>query len=147
MTEERRYTIAEVTDRMDQSRAELEAVLSGLSEAAMSRPGPDGWSIKDQLAHLAQWETGMEALLRKDDRLAAMGVDRETWESDDTDAVNAVLHRQIADLTTAEALTRFRESRERMKSTLRRLDDDELYRPYAYFDPSRPSATFPAGAT
>ena len=39
-----------------QLRAELLAAIDGLSDALMSEPSLDGWSIKDHLAHIALWD-------------------------------------------------------------------------------------------
>jgi len=37
------------------ARAELVQAIDGLSEAKLTEPSLDGWSVKDHLAHLAQW--------------------------------------------------------------------------------------------
>lgn len=37
-------------------RAELLDAIDGLSDAALSEPSLDGWSVKDHLAHLAAWD-------------------------------------------------------------------------------------------
>lgn len=39
-----------------QLREELLAAIDGLSDALMSEPSLDGWSIKDHLAHIALWD-------------------------------------------------------------------------------------------
>jgi uncharacterized damage-inducible protein DinB len=39
-----------------QTRQGLLAAIEGLSEAQMTEPSLDGWSVKDHLAHLAQWD-------------------------------------------------------------------------------------------
>src|SRR5262249_15439915 len=37
-------------------RADLNAAIEGLSDAALTEPTLDGWSVKDHLAHLALWD-------------------------------------------------------------------------------------------
>jgi uncharacterized damage-inducible protein DinB len=37
-------------------RADLLAAIEGLSDAQMSEPSLDGWSVKDHLAHVALWD-------------------------------------------------------------------------------------------
>jgi uncharacterized damage-inducible protein DinB len=37
-------------------RAETLATIEGLSDALMSEPSLDGWSVKDHLAHVALWD-------------------------------------------------------------------------------------------
>lgn len=39
-----------------QMREELLAVIHGLSDALLTEPSLDGWSVKDHLAHLALWD-------------------------------------------------------------------------------------------
>jgi uncharacterized damage-inducible protein DinB len=39
-----------------QTRLALLAAIEGLSDAQMTEPSLDGWSVKDHLAHLAQWD-------------------------------------------------------------------------------------------
>jgi hypothetical protein len=38
---------------MASARARVMQAIAGLTEEQMSRPGPDGWSVKDELNHLA----------------------------------------------------------------------------------------------
>lgn len=39
-----------------ESRAALMAAVEGLSEVQLIDPSVDGWSVKDHLAHIAQWD-------------------------------------------------------------------------------------------
>ena len=39
-----------------QSREELLSAIDGLSDAQLTDPSLDGWSVKDHLAHLALWD-------------------------------------------------------------------------------------------
>lgn len=39
-----------------QMREELLAAIHGLSDAVLTEPSLDGWSVKDHLAHLALWD-------------------------------------------------------------------------------------------
>ncbi len=39
-----------------ETRQDLLAALDGLSDAALTEPSIDGWSVKDHLAHLADWD-------------------------------------------------------------------------------------------
>jgi hypothetical protein len=40
----------------DRERRRLEALVSKLDDAALSRPMPDGWTVAGVLAHLAFWD-------------------------------------------------------------------------------------------
>lgn len=46
----------ELTNAFRKSRAELETALEGLTEEEMLEPSIDGWSVKDHLAHISQWD-------------------------------------------------------------------------------------------
>jgi hypothetical protein len=37
-------------------RQELVSAIDGLSDAMMTEPSIDGWSVKDHLAHIAFWD-------------------------------------------------------------------------------------------
>ncbi len=50
-------TKAELLAAIDESRAELESVLTKMPAEMLTRPGVNGeWSVKDVLAHIAAWE-------------------------------------------------------------------------------------------
>ena len=46
----------ELMERIHGSRAELERLVNRLDAEQATAPGPDGWSVKDHLAHLALWD-------------------------------------------------------------------------------------------
>ncbi|MGK2964439.1 MAG: maleylpyruvate isomerase N-terminal domain-containing protein [Tepidiformaceae bacterium] len=46
---------AELLAHYAASGAELNAALAGLTDAQLTEPSLDGWSVKDHLAHLALW--------------------------------------------------------------------------------------------
>ncbi len=124
---------ADLLARIDQSRAELEKTLSGLSERQLTTPGPEKWAVKDHLVHLAVWELGIAALLQHHDRLAAMNVDEEIFWTKSEDEINDVIYQQFAHLSWDEVVPKYQESHRRLLEALDTLSDEDLYRPYAYF--------------
>ncbi len=42
--------------RVEQGWTELQEVIAGRSEDELTRPGPEGWSVKEHLAHVTFWE-------------------------------------------------------------------------------------------
>jgi uncharacterized protein (TIGR03083 family) len=55
----------ELLKRLDDSRAELNAVVAQVPSGRMLEPAlANGWSVKDMLAHLGAWETRAESLYR-----------------------------------------------------------------------------------
>lgn len=47
---------AELREHYGRMRDAIMGAIAGLSEAQMSEPSLDGWSVKDHLAHLAAWD-------------------------------------------------------------------------------------------
>ncbi len=124
---------ADLLARIDRARASLEKTISGLSEQQLTAPGPEIWSVKDHLAHLAVWELGVAELLQHHDRLAAMNVDPVTFRTKSEDEINDVIYQQQKDLTLEQVMAEFHENHRRMLEVLSSLSDEDLYRPYAYY--------------
>jgi len=125
----------QLLQRIERSWASLDELISGLAGAQLTRPGPDGWSVKDHLAHLAAWNLSLVALLEGRDRDAALGV----WDvPSEVDSVNDLLHRRYLDLVVDDVRALQAGSREMVRDALARLTDEDLSRPYAYFQPDDP---------
>ncbi len=134
--QEARVTKKELLARIDRSLAELNQTLRGLTEKQLTTPGPEKWAVKDHLVHLAVWELGIAELLQHRDRFAAMNVDEDFVRTKSGDEVNDVIFQQTAHLTLDEANVKFEDAHRRFLAALDSLDDDDLYRPYAYFVPA-----------
>lgn len=132
----------EVAAHLERARSALEQTIGALSEAQLVAPGPyEGWSVKDHLAHLATWEAGLAALLRKQDRYAAMGVDdidKETALSSDADALNAIIYARTKDGSPAEVRGALRDAQEQLREALATLSDDDLWQTYSHYQPHEP---------
>ena len=78
-----------------QRREDLLAAIDGLSDAQLSEPSLNGWSVKDHLAHLAVWDDirALEVM-----RISA-GYESAWPLSLDSDAYNALLHPLMAPLS------------------------------------------------
>src|SRR5687767_12718515 len=75
--------------------AQLQQTLDSLTEHQMTeRTDAAGWTVKDHLAHLVTWEQGIIALLRRQPRYPAMGLDAETVQAKDEDELNQILRAQ-----------------------------------------------------
>jgi uncharacterized damage-inducible protein DinB len=136
---ERRYTKAELLERMAATRRVLETAIAGKDEATLTRPGADGWSAKDHLAHLTVWQRSLMALLEGRSRPAAMGIEDLTQEEESGFAdVNAVLHERLKDQPLDRVLAEFRQSRQDLLAILDRFSDEDLYQPYSHYQPNDP---------
>lgn len=122
--------------RIQTARDELEGQIAPLSEAELTRPGPEGWSVKDHLAHLALWRRSLIALLEGTDRAAAVGLaERDGDEDHDIDAINARLYANERDRPLAEVLADFRATHRQALDLVARLSDEDLTRPYSHYQP------------
>jgi hypothetical protein len=130
---------AELLERMEQGRTVLEQAISRLSEAQLTTSHPDtGWTIKDHLAHLGAWEVGIAALLRRQPRWAAMGLDEVTVEAHEMDDLNAILYQRHKDRPLSEVLAYFHETHRQMRAALAQLTDEDLFKTYSYYQPDEP---------
>lgn len=130
-------------ERIGRSWDDLQRAVGVLDEGRLTAPGPDGWSVKDHLAHLARWEQYLLAALEGREPLAALGLD--DGQERDEDAENAELHRRDAGLTTAEVRRLLADAHAAVIARLETLDDAELERgrrliagnTYGHFDEHR----------
>ncbi len=132
-------TTANLQKRISASWHELEAFIDGLSEAQLTElTDAGGWTVKDHLAHLAIWESGLHALLAKQPVREAMDVEREIWKQVD-DAINAVIQKRYQQLPLAESLTLLRQKHEQTVMMINAMEDSDLTRPYSDFQPKSDS--------
>jgi uncharacterized damage-inducible protein DinB len=69
-----------------------------LSDQQMDVPGAGGWSVKDNLAHLAAWERFMLLYhLQSHPPHEAMQVGEATMEQAGEDGLNAIIHERNRD--------------------------------------------------
>ena len=125
----------ELLARVAAGRAELDAFIAGLSAALIDAPYPGGdWSVKDHLYHLGAWERKVLAQMHGESIPAALGIDQETWDSDEINAINAAIYAQGRDLPTTEALASFHAAHETLLAAL------EVYPEADYGKPGYPVA-------
>lgn len=111
--------------RVERSWAEFRAALDGLDDQQLTAPGPDDWSVKDHLVHVARWEQYLLATLEGRDGLQALGIDGGSREAD---VQNAVLHERDAGRTPAEVRLLVAETHDALVTRLRALGPAELQR-------------------
>jgi len=111
---------------------ELQDVVRDLDERRLSAPGPDGWSVKDHLTHLARWEQYLLATIEDRDAVAALGLpaDQERTET----AVNAALHRLDAGRSPEEAQRLLVEAHVQVLAGLEALDEAGLQHHLAHIE-------------
>jgi hypothetical protein len=124
--------VAQVTREWDA----LQAAIAGLSEEQLSASVDGGWSIKDNLAHIAAWEQYMlAAVLQGQTAAQALGVAPETLQGLDDNGINEILYRRNRDLPLPAVLDAAHLAHEQVMQTLARTPFEELLKP---FKPDRP---------
>jgi hypothetical protein len=85
-------TAAETLAGFDRKWAALEEMVTRLDEHALTEVrDPAGWSAKDHLMHVAQWEQALLAKVDGRPRHEALGIDAATDRSGDDDTINAAI--------------------------------------------------------
>lgn len=113
------------------SHEQLKALMASCSDKELATiADPAGWTLKDHLGHLAVWEMGIAALLRRQPRYQAMGLDESTLTSGDFDAINAVIHARIRLMSAEEVRQMSGEAQKAILQALAPLSDADLMRPY-----------------
>jgi uncharacterized protein (TIGR03083 family) len=116
---------AELLDKLQAENARLEKSLSRLTEEQMAAPAlPDGWSVKDTIAHLAVWNrrgtTWLGAAARGE--APAIPAPGATWA--DMDRMNEESHRENLHHPLEEVLAEYRDSYARLVQQLQALTED-----------------------
>jgi hypothetical protein len=135
-------TVDETLTRIDASWNELQDFLNSLSEPQITeRRDASGWSIKDHLSHLRDWQQSLLALLEGRDRLAAMGIDPSMGF--DVEKINAKLYHVNKGRPLTEVRSALEESHRALVATIAKLSDEDIYKPYADYQPSSPDRKDP----
>ncbi len=130
---------SELISRIQRSYDDLEFYLRTLSDSQLTGPeSPEGWTAKDHLVHLTKWEAGLVALLHRQPRFAAMGLDDAFVAQHDEDEINQRIYLDNRAHTLPDVLAAFRETHRQMVAVLTALSEQELYAPYAHFVPGEP---------
>jgi hypothetical protein len=91
----------------------------------------DGWNVRDHLTHLAVWAEGIAALMRRENRWEAMGLDIPEPDGEpDYDALNAAIRAQHTHMSGAEARAWVVKAHETVAAEVESLSDNELGLPY-----------------
>jgi hypothetical protein len=131
-------TKSDLLNRIGDAWKGLDELVSALPETRLTTAGPDGWSVKDHLAHISAWEESLIALLEGRDRDAAVGLVGPEAESagHDVDAINAAIQRRSKERSASDVLTTFLATHTRCVARIEALSDEDLARPYSHYQPN-----------
>ena len=130
---------SEFEEQLREAWSQLQQTLDALTEDQMiERIDAAGWTVKDHLAHLIPWERGMIALLKREPRYEAMGVDVSQHEDEDEDELNEILRAPYRAAPLAEVRDRLRKTHEEMSALIESLGPDDLFKAYSHYQPDEP---------
>jgi hypothetical protein len=131
---ENRFGKTELIERIRRSWDFLEESVAAMSEHELTGiRSPEGWAVKDHLAHLDAWEAGVAALLAKQPRHAAMGLEKPSDLRLGEDEINDIIFKHTRHLPLAEVQSSLRRTHQRMVEAIARMSDEDLYRPYSHY--------------
>lgn len=115
IADQRPHSTQELLALIAEARADLVAAFDGLDEATMTRLGPEGWSVKDHLAHVTRWErVALVVYLEGRTFAEAAGMDEATSRATEhmraESGLNDWFHEQDRHFTLAQTMERFHAS-------------------------------------
>jgi hypothetical protein len=130
-----------VLEAVRTSWAVLEDRLSGLSTAQLEAPGPEGWSVKDHVAHIADWERATTAVLNHEPQYIGFRLQPARFAElrHDLDALNAALYDRSRSLPVQSVLDEARATHANVLEALEQVRDGDLSRTLAEFSPGETS--------
>lgn len=140
---------ADLLERINRTWMSFRDATFGVDAARITIPGPDGWSVKDQIAHISAWERSLMGLLTKGSRAAAMGIDESLYAGHNTDAINDEVYTLAKDLPVTEVKRRADETHAALLVVLDGLTWDDLNQPYSQYQAGAPAGgpeDYPVGA-
>ncbi|MFO7663439.1 MAG: DinB family protein [Chloroflexota bacterium] len=136
MGNNKRITREKLTAQIQRGWTQLQETVDRLDETQLNDPDPEsGWAVKDHLMHLATWEGGIAALLRKKSRAGGMGLTESEWRELKTDALNDLVFERNRHRSLADIRAYYSRVHEDLLAALDDLSDEDLYRSYTYFQP------------
>lgn len=126
---------AAMMEGIDQAWPVLEAAIRDIDEETFTTTGPDGWSVKDHLAHLEVWERYLLAVLERRSPSSAIGIDLDTIRTTDDDTLNALLVAPTRAQSADQVLAALRDTHVRLRTVIAALPDGDLERLVAGYQP------------
>ncbi len=109
--------------------------LESLDTAQMTEiRDPQGWSVKDNIIHLAYWERGVCFYLQGMPRHMGMEIDQDLFEHGNFDEINAVIQQAQKDMSLEEVQALIHYCHRQLTSQLQTKTDEELLQPYSTSD-------------
>jgi len=144
MTEKWITTKADLLPQLEEQWDALHALFNILTDYQLTQiKNPDGWAIKDHVAHLTAWENSVIALLTGIPRHEGLGIAQALYNSDDLDAINKAIFDMHKDDPTHVVFPEFHKSHEKLLSLIDVLSDEDLNKGYGHFLPTETGGHLP----
>jgi len=130
-------TKSELLERILPAREELLRTITSLSLEDLSRPGHEGWSTKDHLAHVAAWQRMVVAHLRDGTDHAVLGMGPEVYAAAGLEVLNTRIYELHRNDPASDVLGEFNDACATLKAIASGLSDKQLAAPY-WEDDTRP---------
>lgn len=128
-------SVAREIARLDRVHAELAALVENRLGHDAGIVDEDGWTVADNLMHLAAWDRELLALLRGEHVNVAVGVPEDVWRRGDETEINAAIMQANRGCGAAEAWRNLEQTVADLRVALGGMRDEDLHRPRADFDP------------
>ena len=142
-------TKANLLERLHTERRRLEANLARVPRELMTAPGcvGDCWSVKDLMAHQADWELRFLDWIAATDRGDTPRTPDDVYTWDETDALNQRIYECHRDQSLAEVKALFASAHAALISRLEAMPEAEIYEPgrYPWVGKDAPLAKWVAG--
>ena len=128
-------TTTHMLDSIRATRARLEDLIARHDEAALVRPGPEGWSFKDHLTHLTAWRRMVLGYLQGQPNYVGLGLDKAVTEAGE-EAINAAIQARDKDMPWPQALAEFRQVYDELVDQLSTYRESDWQQPYPITPPT-----------
>ena len=118
---------ATLLERIAASHSALDQLVEMLDESAFTRIAWD-WTVKDHLSHIALWERVSIAAAQGAAEWDVVDIDQSLWQEGRFNDINATWQQRHAAVPLADVLADFRDTHDRLISTLSGLTDADLGR-------------------
>jgi hypothetical protein len=125
-------TKSKLYDEIYHERNALEATLANIDEVQMMEPTLDGgWSVKDVLAHIVDWEQRMIEWINES--LDGDGPELSSdWSDEALNRLNQEIYEANKDRELQDVLEHFESSYRQSWEAVKRLTDEDLFDPHRY---------------
>ena len=124
--------------RIEREWSALMRAIGSVTPEQMSAPMAGGWSIKDNLAHLAAWEQFLvHHHIQGQPPHQVMQIDIETFKRLDETGINAMIRKVNRFRPAADVLANLRRSHDEVLRTLEAMSFDDLMKPRYSDDPEK----------